>query len=52
MERSMELKELTDRTLELFGVTAPEQLGPALLPACGDLDKLRSFCFYKGPKKE
>ena len=40
----MELKELTDRTLELFGVTAPDQLGHALLPACGDLDKLRSFC--------
>jgi len=40
----MELKELTDRTLELFGVTAPEQLGPALLAACGDPDKLRSFC--------
>ena len=37
----MELKELTDRTLELFGVTAPDQLGHALLPACGDLDKLR-----------
>lgn len=39
----MELKELTDRTLELFGVTAPEQLGPALLAACGDNDKLRTF---------
>lgn len=39
----MELKELTDRTLELFGVTAPEQLGPALLAACGDPDKIRQF---------
>lgn len=26
MEKNMELKELTDRTLELFGVTDPEQL--------------------------
>ncbi len=39
----MELKELTDRTLELFGVTAPDQLGPALFTACRDHDKLRSF---------
>ena len=36
MEKSMELKELTDRTLELFDVTSPDQLGPALLAACGD----------------
>jgi len=42
-EKPMELKELTDRTLELFGVTAPKQLGPALLAACGDTDKLRQF---------
>ena len=40
----MELKELTDRTLELFDVKSPDQLGPALLAACGDPDKLRSFC--------
>lgn len=40
----MELKELTDRTLELFGITAPDQLGHALLAACGDPDKLRQFC--------
>ena len=49
----MELKELTDRTLELFGVTAPEQLGAAMLAACDDPDKLRSFCelaFTKGQK--
>lgn len=39
----MELKELTDKTLELFGVTSPEQLGAALLAACGDPDKLRTF---------
>lgn len=44
----MELKELTDRTLELFGVTAPEQLGPALLVACDDPEKLRSFCELVG----
>ena len=39
----MELKELTDRTLKLFGVTDPGQLGPALFTACRDHDKLRSF---------
>ena len=39
----MELKELTDKTLELFGVTSPEQLGSALLTACGDAGKLRTF---------
>ena len=39
----MELKELTDRTLELFRITSPEQLGPAVLAACSDPDKLRLF---------
>ena len=39
----MELKELTDKTLELFGVTSPEQLGAALLAACSDPYKLRMF---------
>ena len=39
----MELKELTDRTLELFGVTSPDQLGPSLLAACRDHEKLRAF---------
>lgn len=39
----MELKELTDRTIDLFGVTSPEELGDALLAACGNPDKLRSF---------
>ena len=43
VEESMELKELTDKTLELFGVTSPKQLGPALLAACGDPDKRRTF---------
>lgn len=40
----MELKELTDKTLELFGVSEPSQLGSALLAACGSPEKLRSFC--------
>ena len=39
----MELKELTDKTLELFGVTSPEQLGSALLAACNDPEKLSAF---------
>ena len=39
----MELKELTDRTLELFGVAEPESLGSALLAACEDTEKLRAF---------
>ena len=39
----MELKELTDRTLKLFGVTAPAQLGPALFTACRDHDRLCAF---------
>lgn len=39
----MELKELTDRTLELFDVQGPDQLGPALLKACDDQEKLRAF---------
>ena len=39
----MELKELTDRTLELFGVTDPEQLGPALFTACRNNNKLFAF---------
>ena len=43
MEKSMELKELTDKTLELFGVTSPDQLGSALLAACNDPDKIRTF---------
>ena len=41
----MELKELTDKTLELFGVTSPKQLGGALLETCEDRDKLRTFCY-------
>ena len=40
----MELKELTDKTLELFGVLDPSQLGEAMLSACDDHDKLNAFC--------
>ncbi len=39
----MELKELTDKTPELFGVTSPDLQGSALLAACSDPDKLRTF---------
>ena len=39
----MELKELTDRTLELFDVKSPDQLGPALLASCDNPNKLRQF---------
>lgn len=40
----MELKELTEKTLELFGVKQADQLGQALLKACGNVDKLKAFC--------
>ena len=39
----MELKELTEKTLTLMEVENPDQLGPALLKACGDSEKLRAF---------
>ena len=39
----MELKELTDKTMELFNVSDPSQLGAAVLAACEDPDKLRAF---------
>ena len=39
----MELKELTEKTLELFGITKPEELGAALLKTCGDHTKLNAF---------
>lgn len=39
----MELKELTDRTIELFGVNDPSQLGNALLEASEDESKLSKF---------
>lgn len=40
----MELKELTDKTLELFKISEPSQLGPAIIEACNDHDKVRQFC--------
>lgn len=40
----MELKELTEKTIQLFNITSPEQLGDALLSACYDEDKLDAFC--------
>lgn len=40
----MELKELTDRTFELFGVDSPDNLGSALLENIGNTDKLKAFC--------
>lgn len=39
----MELKELTEKTLSLFGVDNPEQLGDALMSACDDAEKLTAF---------
>ena len=40
----MELKELTEKTFELFGVKQADQLGQALLKACSSVDKLNAFC--------
>lgn len=40
----MELKELTDRTFELFGVDDPDNLGSALLKNISSTDKLKAFC--------
>jgi len=40
----MELKELTEKTFELFGVEQAGQLGHALLKACSNTDKLEAFC--------
>ena len=39
----MELKELTDRTLELFGVDNADDLGSALLESVSNTDKLKAF---------
>lgn len=44
----MELKELTDRTLELFGVEKPDNLGPALMESVSNTDKLKTFCDLVG----
>lgn len=40
----MELKELTDRTIGLFGVDKPDNLGSALMESISDTDKLKAFC--------
>lgn len=40
----MELKELTDKTMALFEVVSPDQLGNALFEACDDHNKLQAFC--------
>jgi len=39
----MELKELTNRTFELFGVDNADDLGSALLESVSDIDKLKTF---------
>ena len=40
----MELKELTDKTMALFEVVSPDQLGNALFEVCDDHNKLQAFC--------
>ena len=44
----MDLKELTDRTLELFGVDGTDDLGSALLRNISSTDKLKAFCDLVG----
>lgn len=44
----MELKELTDRTLELFGVDNPDNLGSALMESVSNTEKLKAFCDLVG----
>lgn len=39
----MELKELTDRTLELFEIEDIKQLGDALLESCHKVERLQAF---------
>ena len=39
----MDLKELTDRTFELFRVDNADDLGPALLESIDNTDKLKAF---------
>lgn len=39
----MELKQLIDSTLELFGVSNVSQLGKAVFDACNNPDKLHAF---------
>lgn len=40
----MELKELTDKTLELFGIDNPNAFGSALLENIDNTDKINAFC--------
>ena len=40
----MELKELTDRTFELFGIDSADKLGSALRDNISNTDKLKAFC--------
>lgn len=40
----MELKDLTEKTISLFKVENPAQLGNALINACDDPKLLESFC--------
>ena len=40
----MELKELTDRTFEMFGVDNPDNLGSALMESVSNTEKLKAFC--------
>ena len=39
----MELKELTEKTIELFAVSSPQELGSVLLDACKDTEKMDAF---------
>lgn len=39
----MELKELTEKTIELFAVSSPQELGAVLLDACTDTEKMDAF---------
>lgn len=40
----MELKELTDKTFELFGIDNPDTFGSALLENINNTDKINAFC--------
>jgi type I restriction enzyme M protein len=39
----IELKELTEKTIELFGINNPSELGPSLMGACNDQKQLQGF---------
>lgn len=40
----MDLKDLTDETIKLFGVNDPSELGSSLTKACDDQAMLQGFC--------